>query len=259
MARIPYGNRVLATLLFALAGCAAERSVLTTNPDFTADALRQGGIAVVGVTVVNEVEQVRPPLVAALEAALRRYRNDVALRTVDATRDAVGLAAHRRILTGYQSSGALSEADRRELAAVLGPGVRFALLARIEKDAVHYSTPRRPGASVSGAPSAGNLVSAKVWRNAMVRVSLYDLAGGRPAWDAVYASSSENARPDTMAAFVKGGGSIVDAHGGPRDEPLPEPPPPPTLVEAAAEGFRAFIADLPGSVAAPTAPAPARP
>ncbi len=251
----PYGNRFpLAGLLFALAGCAAERSVLTADPGLTAEALRADTVAVVGVTVVNEVEQVRPPLVAALESILRNARPDVALRPADAVRDVVGLADYRSMPAAYQASGEWSERDATALAARLGSGVRFALLARVEKDAIHYSIPSRGAGSPYGAPASNVFSPQRVRRDTSVRLTLYDLRRNRVAWNAVYASSSNNARPDSVAVAAPPPPVVLGVPGR-REQTIPEPPPPPPLAEAVVEGFRAFIADLPGG-AAPSTGAP---
>jgi len=246
-----------AALLSLLGGCAAERAVLTTDAGLTAEALRAEGLAIVGVTVVEEVEQVRPPLIAALEGVLRERRPDLPFRSADAVRDSLGLPAYRRILSVYQAAGKLSESGRLELAGRLRASARFALLARVDKNVVRLPSVRRQYDRRYGEPydaTSAKFGSRAASRDTRVRVTLYDLASGREAWAAVYASSSDNVLPDSIPR-------LPDRLTVPRPEqegelPLEPVPEVPSLAQALIEGFRAFAADLPSPPGKPAAPAP---
>jgi hypothetical protein len=239
-----------------LAGCAAERQILTSAAGLSADTLRAGGLAVLGVTVVDEVEQVRPPLVAALESTLVTSRPDLPFRRAGSVRDTLGLAAYRRILFAYQSSGALAPADLGELSARLGTGARFLLVARVEKSSVNVSgAPAKSDAQSPYGISGSMRPPPSVTRDARVRIALYDLADRNTAWEAVYSSSSEHAAPDSLVNPRRR--VRVEAPGGSADsrELIPESPETPSLAEALMEAFRALAADLPG---APPRPARAK-
>jgi hypothetical protein len=239
-----------------LGGCAAERQIVMPAA-LSADSLRAGGLAVVGVTVVDEVEQVRPPLVAALESTLATSRADLPFRRAGSVRDSLGLLAYRRILLAYQSSGTLGPADMAELGARLGPGARFALVARVEKNAVSAfgSISRQQTESTYGM-SGPMTTPPRVFRDARIRVTLYDLVDRSLAWEAVYASSSKNETPDSLVnpprrVKFEAPDASADSRGV-----IPDSPDAPTLAEALMEAFRALAADLPG--APPPAAEPAK-
>ncbi len=251
MTRGRYGIERAAAALLCLAGallsgCAAERAVHVAESGVTAEALRAGGLAIVGVTVIEEVEQVRPPLVAALEAVMREARPDLPFRSAGEVRDSLGLPVYRRILSAYQSAGKLTEPERLELAARLGEVVRFALLARVDKNVVRFPRARRAYnaryGDRSGAASS-DFGTRAASRDARVRVTLYDLASGSEAWAADYASSSDNVLPDSVPRLPER--LLVPRPGEPGELPLEPTPEAPSLARALIEGFRAFAADLP--------------
>ena len=241
----------LVAALLGVGGCAGGRPVLTTDTGLTYEALRDGGLALVSVTVKEEVEQVRPPLNAALERALREMRPEVRFRTAASVRDSLGLAEYRRILSAYQLEGKLSEADAAVLAAKLGRSSRFALLARVDKDDTRVPPMRRQSTGVVGAasPTFGRLAAS---RDTRFRISLYDLSTGREAWGNVYASSSDNVLPDSVPRLPAK--LPVPRPGTEAEIPLEPLPEVPSLAEALVEGFRAFATDLPRPANTPAAP-----
>src|SRR5262245_43039772 len=81
--------------------------LLSADPAFTGGALRDGGIAVLGVTKIEEVSQIRKPLTAALEGALQRERADVPLVTAARAESALGERPLRVLLNDYQEAGRL--------------------------------------------------------------------------------------------------------------------------------------------------------
>lgn len=233
-----------------VAGCASERAVLTTGPGMTYEELRSGGLAIVGVTKIDEVEQIRPPLIATLEQVLRESRPDLPFRTADTVRDSLGLSQYRRILSAYQSAGKLSDGDRGVLAARLRGSARFALLARVDKDAVRLPPARRSatGAYGAGSPQFGTRAAS---RDTRVRVNLYDLQTGAEAWSAIYASSTDNVLPDSVSRLPNR--LLLPRQGSPMEVPIEPLPETPTLAQALIEGFRAFVADLPKATGTPAA------
>src|SRR5712675_1111137 len=71
-------------------GCATESKLVREDPGFTAESLRKGGLAVLGVVQVDEVAQARPPLVAALERVFASARREVPLVRADRAQAAMG-------------------------------------------------------------------------------------------------------------------------------------------------------------------------
>ena len=233
-----------------VAGCASERAVLATGPGMSYEELRSGGLAIVGVTKVDEVEQIRPPLIATLEQVLRESRPDLPFRTADSVRDSLGLTEYRRILSAYQLAGTLSDADRGILVSRLRGSARFALLARVDKDAVRLPPARRSATGEYGAaaPQFGTRAAS---RDTRVRVNLYDLQTGAEAWSAIYASYTDNVLPDSVSRLPAV--LLLPPQGSPAEAPIDPLPEAPTLARALIEGFRAFVADLPKAPAQPAA------
>lgn len=234
-----------AIVLFA--GCAAERQA--PRHGLTAEMIRADGIAVAGVVVVDEVEQIRPPLVEALEQSLQFWRSDMAVTSAGRVREQLGAPAYRRILAGFQQSGALSESDRAELSSSLRNVARFLILARVEKNAVRVVGlgSFRASTKTGTAGSVGVGVSS---RNTKVRVLLYDSEVGRTVLSAVYNGSSDYRAPEgrpPLPSRIPRPGDQPD----PRYEPETDVP---TLVDALLEAFRTFAHDLPGPVEPPPGP-----
>jgi len=230
---------ICAGAALVLWGCAVERSVLVADESLTAPVLREAGLAVIGVTMVEEVEQIRPPLIAALERVLGETRPDLPFRGAEAVRDTLGIPASREVLTAYQREGALGEGALADLAARLGGRTRFAIFGRVEKTSEHFPPPPRRGQIYYGGPIGSRTTS----RDARVRLTLYDLARRRVVFEAVYASSSENSLPDSIARLPERRRTPppgVDL--GVAVDPRPGVP---SLADALIEGFRAFAADLP--------------
>lgn len=231
---------LVATLLTA--GCASERSLLVADEELTAAALRDGGVALVGVTMVDEVEQVRPPLVAALERAMAETRPDLPLRPAAAVTESLGTPESRRVLAGYQREAAVDAPTLESLSGTLSATARYALFARVDKSAVHLPPAPRPSDYEYGPPR----FTGSIRRDARVRMTLYDLARRRVAWEAVYSSSSENSLPDSLVLTRRGPTRVTYDEGQPGGRPdVSVTPETPSLAEAAMEAFRRFAGDLP--------------
>jgi len=251
------GALVLASFAgLLLAGCAAERQVVKPGIGLSADTLRADGMALVGVTVLNEVEQLRPPLVSTFEKVLAAVRPDLPIRPASASRDALGLPAYRKILFAYQETGRLEPEVQAELRKALGSETRYAILARVEKNSVRVSGAPPPQGSPQGSPTMGGVPSmpppSRMSRDARVRFTIYDLAESREVFEATYASSSDNWAPDRPEESPKKGppGVNSNAPGASADtrESAPEEGPvSPSLADALIEGYRAFALDLPAA------------
>lgn len=204
--------------------------------------LQQDGLAVIGVTMVDEVEQVRPPLVAALQDALKNTRPDLRISPAAAIAETLGLAESRRVLATYQRDAALDAPTLESLAGALSATARYALLARVDKSTVHLPPAPRPSDYAYGQPR----FSGSIRRDARVRLTLYDLERRRVAWEAVYTSSSENSLPDSLALTRRGQPRATYEAGRPGGSTdLAVTPETPSLAEAAMEAFRRFAGDLP--------------
>ena len=251
MTRGPYVIFLAAAMaaLMGWNGCGPETAKVRPTVGIPIQEFRDGGFAVGGVTVIEEVEQVRPPLIAGLEEVLRVDRPDLAFRDAATVREALGLARYRALLAAYQSNATLTPSELAEFKTALGAGTRYLLLARVEK--IRVSESGRPG---QFEPAMANNFYA-IRRDAKIRFTLFDLTSARTAFEQSYKSSSENSVPDS---------SRVGAPPPPRPDSssgLQAPPPArqrprlagdgapdvrtPDLAFALVEAYRDFAADLP--------------
>lgn len=249
------GAAVLWAAALAIAGCAAERTLVTVDPALTAASLESGAVSIAGVTMVDEVEQIRPPLNRTLEHVLAAYHPGVRFLSPDSVRERLGPAAARDILFRFQQKGVLDDSSRASLVRALAPESRYVIFARIEKSSIHE--PGRPRAQQIRYGAIATTWTTR--RDAMVRFTLYDLRNGTIAMDATYASSSENALADSaMQAELPRGGTTLSGREGQlpsAPEFTPETPP---LADTIIEACRAFAADLPRAAATNPASPPAR-
>lgn len=210
-----------------------------------------------GVVKKEEVEQMRPPLIAALTEELARTRPDLRVVSADRVAALMGLQAYRRLLNSYQAGGQLDSTEVRALAATMGGEARFALLGRVTSDAVRNSARGiEPGDSSRYRYFNTLLVTG---RDARVEMQVYDLGSRLLVYRAQFAGSAEDARPARYG--VEGGGAAVEGTGatigpGQRDAAaagVPDSladqwgryPEAPALARALAEAFHAFAGDLP--------------
>lgn len=245
-----------AALAAGLAGCATEAKLLRSDPAFTAAALSRGGLAVVSVVKKEEVEQVRPPLIAALMRKLSQARPDLRLVDADRVAEALGTIRYRRLLNAYQARGSLDSAEVRALADAVGGAARYGVLGRVTHDALRTS---ERGISPEDS-SRYRFFSTRLvtGRDARVDMQVYDLAKGTLVYRAEYAGSAEDERPARYG--LEGGGATagsgVTIGAGSRDAAPPgvpdslaeqwgRYPEAPTLARSLEEAFRAFARDLP--------------
>ncbi len=212
---------------------------MALDPELTASTLQGGGIALVGVTMVDEVEQVRPPLNDTLEKILAASHPGLALRRAESVQETLGLPLTRAILFRYQQQGAVDGPSLADLAARLAATSRYALFARVEKSTVHP-----PGRPREAEVRYGTLESSwSARRDARVRFTLYDLRRRAIVLEATYASSSDNAIPDSLA-YRPTRPRVI----GPGEEGAVMPdfaPETPSVADAIVEACRAFAVDLP--------------
>jgi hypothetical protein len=133
--------------------------------------LRQGGLAILGVVQVGEVDQVRPPLVAALDSVLAAERPEIPRFTQRRVRAAVDDSTARFLLLGYQLHGHVEDAWLARAADSLHDMARFGILARVRSTRVRHNdrnVPIAPGSKETRTVHATQL-------EAHVTVHIYDL------------------------------------------------------------------------------------
>ncbi|TMQ64549.1 MAG: hypothetical protein E6K79_07515 [Candidatus Eisenbacteria bacterium] len=237
----------VAGLLASFAGCAHVADVRDENPGFTAEALRAGGLVDLGVVQVNEVPQVRPPLIEALERVLAATRSDIRLIPAVRAQATFDDSTSRLLLLGYQMHGAPDPVWLARAADSLRGVARYGVLARIESDVTRSSVRDAPPNNPSlQSPSGRILISG---RDARVSVRVYELATRAPVFDGTYRASAESASVDSsrLSAYPgrsrEQGGIIVTPQTPSSQQGYPEPPPLARAVEAA---FLEFARSLPG-------------
>lgn len=251
-------------LTAALAGCAAESQIVQRTPDFTADRLHEGGLAVLGVVQVDEVAQVRPALVDALERVLSAARRDIRLVPAAKARGALPDSVERLFLLGYQMHGEPDNVRFTLVAREARASARYGILARVESAPIRYGSRQ----VVTGLPGEERRdVQVRVTgRDAHISVRIYDLSTLAMVFNAKYIGSSDAApvvRPpgeDSLEVEARrrvhvDPGLRVAPIGGP-DEGFPDAP---AVARAAEASFLLMARDLPGAPppppAAPAAPA----
>ena len=160
--------------------------VKTSAPSLSADALRSEKIAIVSVVQADEVPEVRPPLIAALERVLRSTRPDLTI--VPAARVAAALddSTQRFLTLGYQMHGAADPAWLGRAKPELRPMARYALLARVHAVKVRRSD------RVDVAPQTAGQELQVTGRDVRVGVSLYDLETLKLVFGGEYWGSKED-------------------------------------------------------------------
>ena len=100
------------------------------------ESLRAGGVAVLGAVQVNEVEQVRPPLIATMDTVLAAKWTGVPLMRYARARAALDDSTARLLLLGYQMQGRAEPLWLQRAAHLLADSVRYGVLARVRKQHV---------------------------------------------------------------------------------------------------------------------------
>ncbi|HYQ88240.1 MAG TPA: hypothetical protein VEU09_01275 [Candidatus Binatia bacterium] len=247
-------KRIRACVLLVAAlvlGCAPESEFGHLDSSVTAQDLRQGKIAVLGVVKFQEPDQVRPPLIAMLEKTFQAERRVVPLIPADSVRQILGAERDQRLLLGYEYQGTLDPNALGEISDSLRGTARFLLLARVERERTRNSTRGVTGADT--ARTRANFAMGITGRDARVSVHLYDLTRRTLVANARYDGSTENEKP--MLAPIPPGGGAIDAGPAvsPEDQGYPGVP---ELALALEEPFRAFARALPGGSATPSSAPP---
>ncbi|HET9251130.1 MAG TPA: hypothetical protein VFP58_03350 [Candidatus Eisenbacteria bacterium] len=136
----------LAASVLACAGCASsgggEKPVAASGVVSVAapgawgapaalESLRAGGVAVLGAVQVDEVDQVRPPLIAALDSVLAARWAGVPILRHARVRAALDDSTARLLLLGYQLHGRAEPLWLGRAADALADSARYGVLARV--------------------------------------------------------------------------------------------------------------------------------
>jgi hypothetical protein len=218
--------------------------------------LRRGGLAILGVVEVGEVDQVRPPLVAALDSVLAAERPDIPRFAQRQVRAAVDDSTARFLLLGYQLHGRVEDAWLARAADSLHDMARFGILARVRSTRVRHEdrdVPIAPGSRETRPVHATQL-------EAHVTVHIYDLRARTLRASGEFLGIGERrARPDSVPELPS-----VRTWVEPEDRNQPLTPPvqyveldPPPLSVAVGPAFVAAIDSLfgpPDTTAVPARP-----
>ncbi len=237
---------LLAASLSTWAGCAHVADVKQVDPGFTAEALRSGGLLIMGVVQVNEITQVRRPLMEALEEVLTTTRRDIPVVSAARAAAAVDDSTERLLLLSYQIHGVPGQPWLVRAANSLGGLARYGVLARVTRDKVRNSDRDAPPSVQS--KSGKILVTG---RDADVSVDIYDLRTRARVFGGTYVGSAESAEEDSFNVSqppppAAGGGVTIGATpqgASPITLGYPDPPP---LARAAGAAFLEFARSLPG-------------
>ncbi len=235
----------LGALVALAAGCAHVSDVREADPGFTADALRSGGLVVMGVVQVNEIPQVRPPLIAALERVLTATRGDIRLIPAATAAAALDDSTARFLLLSYQMQGVPDPAWLNQAAPRLAVLGRYGVLARVESDKLRYAGRDAPANDPSLQSPSGRI--RVTGRDVHVLVQVYELKTQTKVFDAKYIGVAEVAEPDTLPLALAMPSGATGVSGTSRAAPVEqEYPKPPPLARALEPAFLEFARSLPG-------------
>jgi hypothetical protein len=116
------------------------------------ESLRAGGVAVLGAVQVNEVDQARPPLIAALDSVLPTRWAGVPVRPYRWARHALDDSTARFLLLGYQIHGLAEPLWLGRAADSLVDSVRYGVLARVRRTRERTVDRETDRADASGKP-----------------------------------------------------------------------------------------------------------
>jgi hypothetical protein len=234
-------------MLTAAAGCAHVADVHEADPGFTAEALRTGGLVDLGVVQVNEITQVRAPLIEAFERVLAATRSDIRLIPAARAQATFDDSTSRLLLLGYQMHGAPEAVWLARATDSLRGVARYGVLARVESDVIRHTVRDAPATPDPSFQSRTGriLVSG---RDTQVSVHVYDLPTRALVFSGTYRASAESAMADTLGIAwdtrsTRGGSSIEMAQRPtPASEGYGDPPP---LARAVEGAFLEFARSLP--------------
>ena len=254
--RIVYG--VVAIMLLAASSCSKHVTHLDLNPDFTAEALMGGGIAIGGVASLLKTDEA--PLdfssrtSAMLERAIAERRAGVPRRMWgDVCRD-VGDSAMAANLDDYRLHGSLGRSTIDSVATRVRSGARYLVMARLEQDVVKTDDEPKQEAKEGKMVEVGTVYSTK--RQAVIAFTVYDLETGESVASATVTGDESASRtvsgPADQGSGKKGKKGFLDKTietldkldriFGEEASPYPDPP---ALDSAIEDACKRFASQLP--------------
>ena len=278
---------VATALALLTTGCSKEAVLRKVEPTFTAEQLREGRLAILGVVQKDEIAQIRRPLTESLERVLAVSRKDIQTVPWDAVLAALDDSTERFLLLSYQYQGAAEErwlrraADEIRAAATAGmlgrldslntgsfPAPRYGILARVESQRVRYATREIIASPAPGEPATE--VPLRIGgRDVVITAVVYDLTTLESVFSGQFQGFGENAAmPDTLPPPedrppIQGWSTPEEraaTEGAPPPPGTPPPgkafPEPPPLAKAAEAAFTHLAGSLPGAAPSPASTAP---
>ena len=263
----PLALAATALAAITLAGCSRVAVLRSVQPEFTAESLRQGKLAVLGVVQKDEITQVRGPLTESLEHVLTISRKDIPLIPWHDVLAAIDDSTERFLLLGYQYQGVADPTWLRRAADSLHAAARYGILVRVESERIRFAErwvvlPPRPGepAEETQVRVAG--------RDVVITAVVYDLQTLAPVLSGKYQGFGESAAmPDTLPPPedrppIEGWSTPEDRAAEVQPPPPGTPPPgraypqPPSVPKAAEAAFTNLAGSLPGAEPPPASTAP---
>jgi hypothetical protein len=177
------------------AGVAASGGPAVWGTPAALDSLRSGGVAVLGAVQVNEVDQARPPLIAALDSVLGARWPAVPMFHYARVRSALDDSTARFLLLGYQLHGRPEPLWLGRASDSLRDFVRYGVLAR-----VHRQRTRTEERDTDRTDASGRSVKERATiLESDVSVHLYDLRTRGLLFSGEYQGVAESAgRSDSL-------------------------------------------------------------
>jgi len=221
--------------------------VREADPGFTVEDLRTGGLVDLGVVQVNEIAQVRVPLIEAFERVLAATRSDIRLVPAARAQATFDDSTSRLLFLSYQMHGAPDAVWLARAADSLRGVARYGVLARVESDVIRRSARDAPPNDPTLKSRTGRILVSG--RDTQVSVHVYDMATRALVSGGTYRASAESASVDTTQFNVWQGRSgeqagIIVAPQTPAYELGYGDPPP--LARAVEGAFLEFARSLPG-------------
>jgi hypothetical protein len=184
---------VSVALLLSLAlfvGCAPESKLLREDPGFTADALKKGGIVVLGAVQVDEIAQARKPLLEAFVRVFKGARPDIPMTPPEAWRASFPDSLLRLFLLGYQMRGDPDAPLLEQVADSTRRYARYGILTRVDASSVRYGTRVAPPTEGTG---GGDIGVAVTGRDIRLEATVYDLSSLQVVYRGKFVGSSDAA------------------------------------------------------------------
>ncbi|MEW5735161.1 MAG: hypothetical protein AB1921_09920 [Thermodesulfobacteriota bacterium] len=244
-------------LLFLCFSCTPKVQGLVQDPDFTAGAIMDNGLAVGAVTgPTGPLPQGDASLYGrVLIDRITKERKLFRVKPLEQVMTAMGPEAYGKMVAQYAQNGIVSQEFLQDLKSV--QGARYLIFARIDADTVDHSNSTSSNEVVVKRDQNGNPVKTQTevtnryttTRSASVGFDIYDTSTGRSVWSGSLQDTASTGTDykdisdpgkngwDTLAKDV-----VRNVVLGPREYPSPPP------LQQVLEGiFKGFAKGLPKS------------